>query len=146
MFLSSKSKNETADSSADITGASTASGSDVAAVVINSIVKVHGALGPGLLDDAYEACLAYELRKRGLKVERQKAMPIAYDGLVIDEGYRVGLMVEGELIVELRTYEKMPAIYRAQVMTFLKLANLKTGFLVNFNTRFIKDGITRISL
>ncbi len=111
---------------------------------VDAAFKVHKALGPGLLESVYEACMAYELRKAGLHVERQLALPIVYDGHELDEGFRLDLLVEGKLIIELKSAEKMLPLYLAQTMTYLKLAKRRFGMLINFNVPMIKDGIKRV--
>lgn len=107
---------------------------------------VHKALGCGLLESAYEGCLAYELTKRGIQFEKQKNLPVYYDQIKIDMGYRLDFLIEDSLIVELKSVEKLAPIHEAQLMTYLKLSRIKTGLLINFNTKLIKDGIKRISL
>jgi len=115
-------------------------------IVYNGIFAVHRALGPGLLESTYETCLKKELEDAGLLVEQQKAVPILYKGLELEAGYRVDLMVEKKIILELKAVETMNPIYQAQLMSYLRLANCKLGFLVNFNVALIKDGIKRIVL
>jgi len=116
----------------------------LAAICVDAAFKVHRALGPGLLESVYEACMAYELRKAGLHVDRQLALPIVYDGQELDEGFRLDLLVEGKLIVELKAAEKMVPLYLAQAMTYLKLTKQRFGLLINFNVPVIKDGIKRV--
>ena len=119
---------------------------DIPKIIVDCIFKVHKSLGPGLLESAYEACLIHEVRKRGLKVENQKLLPVHYDEMEIEAGYRIDLMIEDDFIIELKSVEKMNPLYQAQLITYLKLANIKTGLLVNFNVTLIKDGIKRISV
>ena len=119
---------------------------DVSKIVVDCIFKVHTSLGPGLLESTYEACLIHEIKKRNLHIENQKLLPVLYDGLKIDAGYRLDIIVENELIIELKSVEKMIPLYQAQLMTYLKLADVRTGLLVNFNVPLIKDGIKRISI
>lgn len=107
---------------------------------------VHRKLGPGLLESAYEHCLSYELKKRGLNVESQKALPVRYDDLFIEAGYRLDFVIEKSLILEIKSVEKLLPIYDAQILTYLKLSGIKTGLLINFNAILIKDGIKRLSL
>lgn len=114
--------------------------------VYDGIFTVHRALGPGLLESTYEICLKKELEDAGLLVEQQKAVPILYKGIELESGYRVDLMVERKIILELKAVETMHPIYQAQLMSYLRLANCKLGFLVNFNVALIKDGIKRIVL
>ena len=116
----------------------------LAKMSVDAAYKVHKALGPGLLESVYEACMAYELRKAGLDVDRQKELPIVYDGQELDEGLRLDLLVEGKLIVELKAVEKMIPLFTAQTMTYLKLTKRRLGLLINFNVPMIKDGIKRV--
>jgi GxxExxY protein len=112
--------------------------------VVDAALRVHSALGPGLLESAYQACLAYELRKRGLRVRTQVAMPITYDGVRIDLGYRVDLLVDGVVVVELKTVAKLIPVHEAQLLSYLKLSGLRLGLLINFHERHLKDGIKRL--
>jgi len=105
---------------------------------------VHRHLGPGLLESAYEECLAYEMTKAGIFFERQKSMPIIYDELKLETGYRVDLFVESRVIVELKAVEALNNVHFAQVMTYLRLANCRFGLLINFNVSLLKDGIKRV--
>lgn len=111
--------------------------------IIDAAIKVHTALGPGLLESAYEACLAYELRKRGLQVSTQVELPIIYDEVRIEIGYRLDLLVEDVVIVELKSVEQVLPIHKAQILSYLKLSSKKVGLLLNFNVEHMKDGITR---
>ncbi|MGA0854766.1 MAG: GxxExxY protein [Luteolibacter sp.] len=117
----------------------------IAKEVVDAAFKVHCALGPGLLESAYEACLAHELTKRGYSVERQKPQPVIYEGLEIEVGYRLDLIVENLIIIELKAVEQLAPIHQAQLLTYLKLSNKQIGFLINFNVPLIKDGIRRIA-
>ncbi len=112
--------------------------------IINCALKVHRALGPGLLESSYEACLAYELIQAGFFVERQKPIPLVYGEISLDCGYRVDLFVEKKVIVEIKTVEAFADIHSAQVLTYLKLSQCKLGLLINFNVKLLKDGIKRI--
>jgi len=112
--------------------------------IIGASFKVHSALGPGLLESTYEVCLEYELIKIGYKVERQKPLPVSYDGIRLDAGYRIDLLVDDSVIVELKSVNEMIPLFNAQLMTYLKLAELKLGLLMNFNVTDMKKGITRI--
>ena len=112
--------------------------------IIEYGIKVHRALGPGMLESAYEACLFYELQKNGLKVEKQVLLPIIYDGVKIDAGYRIDLFVENEVIIELKAVEKLHPIHRAQLLSYLKLSDKKLGLLMNFNVNRLVDGVERI--
>jgi GxxExxY protein len=101
-------------------------------------------LGPGLLESAYEACLAYELVQRGVSAERQKALPVTYRGLTLECGYRIDLLVEKEVVVELKAVDRLDPIHQAQLMSYLKLSGHKVGLLINFNVRVLKHGIRRL--
>ena len=114
--------------------------------VIGKAVEVHKALGPGLLESAYEQCLAYELSAAGIFLERQYPVSIKYKEVTMDCGYRVDLLVDGTLIVELKSVDALSGIHEAQLLTYMKLANKKTGLLINFNVRLLKDGIRRFVL
>ena len=114
--------------------------------VVDAAHSVHRALGPGLLESVYEACLVHELGKRGLKVDRQVAVPITYDNVRLDAGLRLDLVVENSLLVELKAVETVLPLHQAQVLTYLKLSSLRLGLLINFNVPAIRDGIKRIAL
>jgi GxxExxY protein len=111
--------------------------------VIGSAISVHKSLGPGLLESAYEACLVYALGKRALKVRRQVEVPIQYDGILIDAGFRIDLVVDDKVIVELKAIEKLAPIHEAQLNTYLRLTKLRVGLLINFNSIRLRDGIVR---
>lgn len=111
--------------------------------IIGCAINVHKALGPGLLESAYEECLCYELMQSGLEVERQKPIPLIYKEVKLDCGYRLDLLVNKEVIVELKSVECLMPIHEAQLISYLKLANIKTGLLINFNTKVLTDGIKR---
>jgi GxxExxY protein len=115
-------------------------------LIVDSAFRVHTTLGPGLLESVYEECLAYELRARGLQVQRQVSLPIAYDKLVIPSAYRVDLMVSDEVLVEVKATEAMLAVHHAQLLTYLKLSKKRLGYLINFNVPLIKSGIKRVAL
>ena len=114
--------------------------------VIGAAIAVHKFLGPGLLESAYESCLAIELKGLGIPFERQKALPIVYKNETIDAAYRLDFVIGNELILELKAVEKIESIHTAQVLTYLRLTNLKRALLINFNTSILRDGIRRISL
>lgn len=118
---------------------------DIAEIVVDACFKVHTTLGPGLLESVYETVLARELQKRGLIVTRQQPIPITYDGVILDEGFRADLVVEDKIIVELKSVEQVAAVHKKQLLTYLRLTDKKLGFLVNFGANLIKDGITRIA-
>ena len=113
--------------------------------IIDAAMKVHTALGPGLLESAYEGCLKHELTKRGLKVLSQVTLPAIYDGVKIDVGYRIDLLVEDAVIVELKAVERLTPLNEAQLLSYLKLSGLKLGLLINFNVEHLKNGIKRIA-
>jgi GxxExxY protein len=107
--------------------------------------NVHTALGPGLLESTYESCLIYELQENGLKVEQQKILPLQYKNLLIRNGYRLDIQVEGKVIVEVKAVESLLEVHEAQVITYLKLANCPVGLLLNFNVKSLKQGIKRFA-
>jgi GxxExxY protein len=117
---------------------------EVSGTIVDSALKVHSALGPGLLESAYEACLKYELSKRRLKVQSQLELPVAYDGVKIDAGYRIDLLIENSVIVELKAVETLLPVHQAQLLSYLKLSKLKLGLLINFNVVHLKNGIKRV--
>lgn len=112
--------------------------------IIGSAIDVHKSLGPGLLESAYEACLAFELADRGLSVERQKALPVVYRDVKLDCGYRLDLLVEEKVIVELKAIDRLLPIHSAQLLSYLKLSGCKVGLLINFNVKILKSGLRRI--
>lgn len=117
---------------------------DITGQIIDASMKVHTVLGPGLLESAYEACLSHELRKRGMSVVVQLSLPVKYDGVELDAGYRIDLLVEDRVIVELKAVEKTTPLHEAQLLSYLKLSNKKVGLLINFNVPRMKDGIKRM--
>ena len=112
--------------------------------VIAAAIEVHRNLGPGLLESAYEACLVYELRDRGLVVEQQKPLPIIYRDVAVEVGYRLDLLVENLVVVELKSVERLEPIHQAQLLSYLKLSGYELGLLINFNVRLLKNGIKRL--
>jgi GxxExxY protein len=114
--------------------------------ILDSAFKVHTALGPGLLESAYQACLCYELKKKGLKVESEKPLPLVYEEVKLDYGYRIDLLVENSVIVELKTVDQFTDVHQAQILTYMKLSKIKYGLLINFNVKSLKDGIKRFIL
>jgi len=112
--------------------------------IIGAAINVHRTLGPGLLESAYEACLAFDLSDTGFSIEQQKPLPVIYKDVKLDCGYRLDLLVEKEVIVELKSVEKILPIHKAQLMSYLKLSGCKVGLLINFNVEVLKDGIVRI--
>lgn len=117
---------------------------DISQIIIGCAIKVHTALGPGLLESAYEECLYYELVKAGLRVEKQKALPLVYEEIKLEIGYRLDLIVEGKVIIEVKACEGLNDVHLAQVLTYLKLSNVKLGLLINFNVSKLKNGIQRV--
>src|SRR6266700_1311520 len=111
--------------------------------IIGAAMKVHSALGPGLLESAYQACLAYELRKSGFDVKTEVELPVIYDGIHIDLGYRIDLIVNDRVIVELKCAEKIAPIHEAQIISYLRLSKKSVGLLINFHVRHLRDGIKR---
>jgi len=112
--------------------------------VLDCAFRVHTELGPGLLESAYEQCLKYELEQHGLKVESQKPMPLVYKEVKLDIGYRMDLLVEDQIVIEIKSVESLNDVHLAQILTYQKLSNCKLGLLVNFNVKSLKDGIKRV--
>jgi len=112
--------------------------------ILGAAIHVHTKLGPGLLESTYETCLEYELNKRGFRVERQKILPVRYDNITLDQGYRIDLIVDDKVIVELKSVEAITDVHVAQVLTYLKLSGLKVGLLLNFNVALLKKGMRRL--
>jgi GxxExxY protein len=116
----------------------------IAKDIVDAAIKVHRALGPGLLESAYQHCLAYELRKRGKKVFTEVSLPIYYEGQKIDAGYRIDMLIDDVIIVENKTLETILPIHEAQILTYMKLHNCHLGFLLNWNVKLMKSGIRRV--
>ena len=116
----------------------------LAKIVFDAGLSVHKTLGPGLLESAYEACLHFELIKQGLFVEQQKALPLMYEEIKLEAGYRVDLMVERKLVVEIKSVESLNDLHLAQILTYLKLSKCSLGLLINFNTVLFKSGVKRV--
>jgi len=112
--------------------------------IVNSAIKVHKVLGPGLLETVYQRCLAYELDKTGLKVDCEVPIPVKYEKISIDLGFRIDMMIQQTVVIENKTVERLMPIHEAQLLTYLKLTNLKLGFLLNWNVTLMKDGIKRM--
>ena len=117
---------------------------EIAKQIVDAAFKIHVQFGPGLLESAYEAMLAYELRKRGLHVEQQVPVPIVYESVHLRIGYRADLIVEDKVIIELKSVERVAPVHKKQLLTYLKVADKRLGLLINFGAKLIKDGITRI--
>jgi GxxExxY protein len=117
---------------------------DIAKEIVNAAFKIHTTLGPGLLESVYETVLAYELSKRGLHLVRQQAIPVVYDDIHMDDGFRADLIVAHKVIVELKSLETIAPVHKKQVLTYLRLSNRRLGLLINFGAEFIKDGSTRV--
>jgi GxxExxY protein len=115
----------------------------VASQIVDAGLKVHVTMGPGLLESAYEHCLAFELNRRGLKVGRQVSLPITYGDAKLDAGYRIDLLVEEAVIIEIKAIEQLGHIHQAQLLTYLRMSRYRLGFLMNFNVRLFKDGLKR---
>jgi GxxExxY protein len=118
---------------------------DISGQIVDAAVKVHSILGPGLLESVYEVALAHELRNRGFQVERQRAVPIVYEEVKFDEGFRLDLLVNDQVVVELKSVEEVKPVHKKQLLTYLRLQDKRLGLLLNFNVNLMKDGITRIA-
>jgi GxxExxY protein len=117
---------------------------ELSRIIIGAAIDVHRELGPGLLESTYEACLRYELEQSGLRVVQQLALPVVYKGIEIDCGYRIDLLVEDNVLIELKAVEKLDKIHEAQILTYLKLSKRWLGLLINFNVALLKNGIKRM--
>jgi len=117
---------------------------EISKVIFDCSLRVHKNLGPGLLESAYEECLYYELKKTNLKVEKQKALPLIYEEVKLDIGYRLDIIVENKVVIEVKAVESLNEVHLAQVLTYLKLTECKLGMLINFNVTLIKNGIKRV--
>jgi GxxExxY protein len=117
---------------------------DISGQIVDAALKVHSALGPGLLESTYTTCLLFELHRRALAARREVELPVVYDGVRIDCGYRIDLLVEEAVAVEIKSIESIAPLHHAQLLTYLKLSRLKLGLLINFNTLHLKDGIKRL--
>ena len=117
---------------------------DIGKAIVNAAYKVHSALGPGLLEKIYETCLVHEIKKEGYEVKRQISLPIQYDGLTFREGLRIDVLVEELVIAEIKAVNEVNAVWQAQVLSHLKLTNLRLGYVINFNVPQIKTGIKRL--
>ncbi len=117
---------------------------ELSKIVFDCALKVHQSLGPGLLESAYEECLFYELKNQGLNVEKQKPLPLIYEEVKLDIGYRIDIIINNKLIVEIKSVEALNDVHFAQLLTYLKLTNCKLGLLINFNVTLIKNGVKRV--
>jgi len=117
---------------------------EISREIVDASYKIHTSLGPGLLESVYEAVLVYELEKRNLKVERQKVLPLVYESVILDEGFRADIIVEDKVIVELKSVETLLPVHKKQLLTYLKISRKKLGLLINFGSGLIKDGIERV--
>jgi GxxExxY protein len=117
---------------------------DISKIVFESALKIHQILGPGLLESAYEECLFYELKKYNLKVEKQKQLPLVYEEVNLDAGYRIDIIIEDKFIVEIKSVEALNNVHLAQLLTYLRLSNCKLGLLINFNVNLLKNGVRRV--
>ncbi len=117
---------------------------EIGKIVVDSAVKLHMALGPGLLEHVYEVCLSHELTKRGLRIERQMPISVEYDGIDFEEGYRADIFVEYKVILELKSVSQVTAAHRKQIQTYCRLADIRLGYLLNFGAALMKDGIVRV--
>ncbi|QIK53828.1 GxxExxY protein [Dysgonomonas sp. HDW5A] len=118
---------------------------ELSKIVFEAGLKIHRILGAGLFESAYEECLYYELCKQGIKVEKQKVLPLIYEDVILEAGYRIDLIVEDKLIIEIKAVKELTDIHKAQIITYLKLSKCKLGLLINFNTLLFKDGVKRIA-
>jgi GxxExxY protein len=117
---------------------------ELSGIVVDACMKIHQSLGPGLLESAYEAILAHELSRRGLSIERQASIPLSWEGVVVEDSFRADLIVEGKLIVELKSIERLLPVHKKQVLTYLRVSGIKLGLLVNFGSELLRDGIVRL--
>lgn len=117
---------------------------EISRIIVDVSYKMHIKLGPGLLESVYEAILSHELIKKGLSVERQKPLPVVWDGVTLDIGFRTDLIIENKVIIEIKSVDKIALVHPKQLLTYLKITGLKLGLLINFNEALIKNGITRI--
>lgn len=118
---------------------------EIGKIVVECAFQVHQKLGPGLLESVYEVALEHELRKRGLTVERQQAIPVVYDDIKFDEGFRADIIVCGLVILELKSVEQVHRVHKKQLLTYLRLSNRRLGYLINFGAELLKDGLSRVS-
>lgn len=117
---------------------------EISKIIFDGALKVHKVLGPGLLESAYEECLFYELQKSGLNVQKQKGLPLIYEEVKLEIGYRIDIIIENKVIIEVKAVEALNDVHLAQLLTYLKLSDCKLGLLINFNVSLIKNGIKRV--
>jgi len=117
---------------------------ELSKIIVNSALNVHRKLGPGLLESSYEECLCYELKKEGLFIEKQKPLPLIYDEVKLEVGYRIDILVNKKVIIEIKSVEALNDVHLAQILTYLKLSECKLGLLINFNVALLKNGIKRV--
>ena len=117
---------------------------EISKIIIGCAIEVHKQLGPGLLESAYQKCLYYELKKKGLIIKKERAMPIVYKDIKLDHGYRIDLLVEEKVVIEIKTVDFFTDVHIAQVLTYLKLGNYKLGLLINFHVSLLKNGLKRV--
>lgn len=117
---------------------------EISKIVFESALKIHKVLGPGLVESAYEECLFYELKKYDFKVEKQKQLPLIYEEVRLDVGYRIAIIIEDKFIVEIKSVEALTDVHLAQLLTYLRLSNCKLGLLINFNVSLLKNGVRRV--
>ena len=117
---------------------------EITKIIIDAAYKIHSTMGPGLLESAYQSIFVYELKKRGLSVESEKPMPVYYDSITLDMGYRADIIVENKVIIELKSVEKVAEVHKKQLLTYLRASGLQVGLLINFGAPLIKEGIFRI--
>jgi len=118
---------------------------EIGTAIIGAAIRIHSALGPGLLESAYEACLIYELEKLGLTARRQVLIPIRYEALTVDNGYRVDLLIDNQVVIELKAVEAILPVHRSQLLSYLRLGDFKLGYLLNFHVAHMRDGIVRMA-
>ena len=117
---------------------------EISSKIIGCAIDIHKSLGPGLLESAYQECLYYKLQKEGLRVEKEKAMPLIYEEVKLDCGYRIDLLVENKVVIELKSVETLTDVHMAQTLTYMKLGDYKLGLLMNFNVNLLKNGVKRV--
>jgi GxxExxY protein len=117
---------------------------DISGAVVDAALRIHQALGPGLLESVYETVLAQQLKRRGFEVQRQRSVSFEFDGMQFDEGFRIDLLVDGRVVVELKSMEKLAPVHSKQLLTYLRLMNLQVGLLINFGASTLKEGLRRV--